>query len=168
MTVALSIIKSRCLFISWGWIFSQTGFGNHRPHYPVWLSAKMRSGLVSWEERQSVMIPLFLLPNFTWGCWIPGNGENSQVTLSANHLMIYIIPPHTTHHTTQSHRAISINPGKKLSCRQSGSISQYDRALFLTRQGQFHGYDCIVEIFKILQSTLASHWLHCMYALSLP
>ena len=49
------------------------------------------------------MIPLFLLPNFTWGCWIPGNGENSQVTLSANHIMIYFIPPphHTTPHTTE-------------------------------------------------------------------
>ena len=131
----------------------------------------------TWWGEQSVNQLWFLSSpsraHFTWGSWLPGNGENRrvQLTLSVNHLMIYIIPPHTTHHTTphttQSHRAISINPGKKLSCRQSGSISQYDRALFLTRQGQFHGYDCIVEIFKILQSTLAPHWLHSTLCLNL-
>ena len=165
LTLALSIIQSRCLFICWWWIFSQTGFGNH--WRSSWVSAKMRSDLVRWAERQSVMIPLFLLPDFTWGCWIPGNGENSQVTLSANHIMIYFIPPphHTTHYRV-SHRGILINPGKKCLAGRQRSISKYDRALFLTRQGHFHGYDCIVEIFKILQSTLAPHWHYCVVCIT--
>ena len=110
--------------------------------YPSRSDCLQKWGQTWWGERSVNQLEMLWFlssyslpgPHFTWGSWVPGYGENRrvQVTLSANHIMICIIPPHTTHHTPHT---VSVSPHffsqgyfnqsrKKVSCRQQHSISE--------------------------------------------